>query len=550
MRLCRVQCLCLQSCLCDIMVNKAEYLVVDTTAFIQNANLQDLGNNIISLSDVVNEVKSKRQLRQLVVLPYNLQIKDVFPENIKFVTEFSKKTGDYPSLSATDIKVIALTYQLEKELCGTEHLKSAPIVQRNVTFGPPRLPGVAPTSIGGFYKGQLKKKLINEADALEEGNGDTVHIECHGRVSESCDSIDGDELKNKPVEDFEECSSQGSEDSSDSYYDAEDGSEYEICESENENNLNEGNENSNINSIDNLKATGEKLHKDRNLIDCATDSTGSDQYRGLIEKMSSVNFDNNSDTIFDHVLVRITDKEDTADDSFSNEDDDYDGTDGDESADDSSEDGGDDDWITPQNIKEIKKQLNADMLEDKPVVVGCITTDFAMQNVLKQIGLNIVTLDGRVIKHLRTFILRCYCCFKTTSIMTKVFCPHCGNNSLKRVAITLDENGEQKIHLNPRVRISSRGKKFSLPRPKGGQHAVNPILCEDQRVPQQRATRLANTKNNPLDPDYIAGFSPFVMRDVNSRSAVLGIRNKNQSVKYWMRKNPNEVVKKRRNKRK
>ena len=84
-----------------------------------------------------------------------------------------------------------------------------------------------------------------------------------------------------------------------------------------------------------------------------------------------------------------------------------------------------------------------------------------LQNVLKQIGLNVLSLDGRVIKHLRTFILRCYCCAKTTSIMSKVFCPHCGNKSLKKVSVTLDENGEQKIHINPRIRISSRGKKVS-----------------------------------------------------------------------------------------
>jgi len=45
------------------------------------------------------------------------------------VTEFSKKTGDYTSLSATDIKVIALTYQLEKEKVGTQHLKNAPTVR-------------------------------------------------------------------------------------------------------------------------------------------------------------------------------------------------------------------------------------------------------------------------------------------------------------------------------------------------------------------------------------------------------------------------------------
>jgi len=45
------------------------------------------------------------------------------------VTEFSKKSGDYTSLSATDIKVIALTYQLEKEKVGTTHLKDNPTIR-------------------------------------------------------------------------------------------------------------------------------------------------------------------------------------------------------------------------------------------------------------------------------------------------------------------------------------------------------------------------------------------------------------------------------------
>lgn len=49
--------------------------------------------------------------------------------NIFAVTEFSKKSGDYTSLSATDIKVIALTYQLEKEKVGTAHLKDAPTIR-------------------------------------------------------------------------------------------------------------------------------------------------------------------------------------------------------------------------------------------------------------------------------------------------------------------------------------------------------------------------------------------------------------------------------------
>ena len=42
------------------------------------------------------------------------------------MTDFAKKTGDYGSLSAVDIRVMALTYQLEKENVGTEHIKTVP----------------------------------------------------------------------------------------------------------------------------------------------------------------------------------------------------------------------------------------------------------------------------------------------------------------------------------------------------------------------------------------------------------------------------------------
>lgn len=44
----------------------------------------------------------------------------------QIVTDFSKKTGDYKSLSAVDIQVIALTFQLEKENVGTDHIKTVP----------------------------------------------------------------------------------------------------------------------------------------------------------------------------------------------------------------------------------------------------------------------------------------------------------------------------------------------------------------------------------------------------------------------------------------
>lgn len=174
---------------------------------------------------------------------------------------------------------------------------------------------------------------------------------------------------------------------------------------------------------------------------------------------------------------------------------------------DESEEEEDDDsgWITVSNITQIKKDLDPDLLEDEVSPVACITADFAMQNVLKQIGLKVSTYDGRLIYRVRTFILRCTTCFKTTSVMSKKFCPNCGHSTLKKVAVTVDENGKYQIHINSRRPLTARGKRFSLPAPKGGAHANNPILTEDQPRANQRPTRLARTKNNPLNPDYIAG---------------------------------------------
>ncbi|KZS02300.1 putative RNA-binding protein NOB1 [Daphnia magna] len=93
-----------------------------------------------------------------------------------------------------------------------------------------------------------------------------------------------------------------------------------------------------------------------------------------------------------------------------------------------------------------------------------------MQNVLMQMGLHVVSLEGRLIHEARTYILRCYACFRTTSNVTKVFCPKCGNQTLKKVAVSLNEDGTLQIHISSRKKLTARGKKFSLPMPKGGKY--------------------------------------------------------------------------------
>lgn len=113
--------------------------------------------------------------------------------------------------------------------------------------------------------------------------------------------------------------------------------------------------------------------------------------------------------------------------------------------------------------------------------------------------------------------------------MTKVFCPHCGHKTLKRVAVSVEPDGSQKIHINLKKPLSTKGKKvcfnpyivllildqvifkdnlwlqYSLPTFKGGKHSNNPIIFADQPMPDQKPTRVARTKTNILDADYIPG---------------------------------------------
>jgi len=73
--------------------------------------------------------------------------------------------------------------------------------------------------------------------------------------------------------------------------------------------------------------------------------------------------------------------------------------------------------------------------------VGCLTTDFAMQNVLIQMGLNVLSVDGMLVRQVRTYVMRCYGCMRITKDTSRQFCPHCGNKTLRRLSTSIDENG-------------------------------------------------------------------------------------------------------------
>lgn len=408
-----------------------EHVVADAGAFLKKAQLQDIGKNIYTLKEVVNEIRDKQTRRSLAFLPYKLNFKEPFPEYVRFVTEFSKKTGDYPSLSATDIKVLALTYQLETENVGDSHLKKEPEVKVNVcsTLRHPE----APVDIAGFHL--PSKKLSEKAGACQS-----------------------------PAPPQSSTASESAEFNSFLFW---------------------------RNPLPNIEADLLELLSAETVP--SADSPGKES----VELSSGGHGGGSSEG-------------GSSSNGESDEDDDDD------------DDGG---WITPSNLKQVQLDVgNGESPAD--VKVGCLTTDFAMQNVLIQIGLHVLSLNGMLIKHSRNYILRCHACFKTTTNMNKVFCPHCGNKTLKKIAVTINEDGNLQMHFskNPKV-LNPRGLRYSLPKPQGGKHASNPLLVEDQQFPQQRLSRKARQKTDVFNPDYLAGGSPFAENDIYSRAANLQLRD-------------------------
>lgn len=295
---------------------KIKHLVVDTSAFIKNVQLQEVGENIVTCQEVLDEIKNDKQLSRLVVLPYDLKIRQPFQENFQWVTEFAKKTGDYAALSLTDLKVIALTFELEKQENGIDHLKKEPVKSQTVyakskpktdemesKFAPP-----------GFY-------LAKETEEQK-----TARFERIAKIKEKAEARNNAQASETPVENLDELT------------------EEELAA-----------------KIEGLTCQ-EPEQVEEDVLEKVEDSLDVDEQSTATEE-------------FEEEEVEVEDQEEGVDD-------------------DDEDDGGG--WITPANIQKLRQNLDPQSYDTIVPDVACMTSDFAMQNVLKQIGLHVSALDGRV----------------------------------------------------------------------------------------------------------------------------------------------------------
>ena len=73
---------------------------------------------------MVSELRDKDVRARLRNTPLELDYRTPSSQAMRAVSDFARKTGDFASLSLTDLNVLAVTWDLEVELRGgSDHLK-------------------------------------------------------------------------------------------------------------------------------------------------------------------------------------------------------------------------------------------------------------------------------------------------------------------------------------------------------------------------------------------------------------------------------------------
>ncbi|XP_057978343.1 RNA-binding NOB1-like protein [Malania oleifera] len=540
--------------------------VVDTNAIIEGSErLAAVADKFVSVSEVMAEVRDPASRHRLAFLPFTVDIMEPSPESLKKVINFARATGDLHTLSDVDLKVIALAHTLEAQIHGTQHLKDIPppVHVVNVKRLPEKdMPGwgsnvpnleewealerevedrsntssrilplkdislnIVPTDahvssgdglVGNEGEGHAedqedsgshfrkprrylpKKKEINiegkkmVADGIDASQGQyddnasdwlpAVGRSTHRRYlrrkarREMCEALfekDSEQDREKNMEnnilDETKCQEQLLHASSEEAHVVNGISE--------EREIQDGKNGDDLSSI--LKQM--RLEEDsKNALQEGEQSTCHEELESSNSSAVKVNVDNHATAVErdDAEMVINEDMDQLEISSQTNES------------------------AAASYVDDDSSEQSWTLRSLSDSSVACITSDFAMQNVILQMGLRLLAPGGLQIHQLHRWILKCHACYKVTAETRRIFCPACGNGgTLRKVAVTVGENGVVLSARRPRITL--RGTKFSLPLPQGGRDAItkNPVLREDQ-LPSKFLHPRTKKKANKQEDDF------------------------------------------------
>ena len=541
------------------------FLVVDSGPIIRLTGISTLwkkARDFYTVPAVLQEIRDAKARQHLDALPFELKTKDPTPEAMQAIVSFARQTGDYQSLSAVDLQVLALVYDLEKEACGEnmEHIRKTP----------KRVLGIGKVEfLDGKSREEKKGVEIEDDESAEEE---------HDSSSASSDNDEGDDERDAPtdagakVDDNESMITSSpnpvpskplswaalvnpaaasakpftvTEESAYIAYQAKNTTfgDMKISNAaQEEGQFSDADENGTDNLVDNLNGEAQENELEKELssdfpslaASLHVPYEGSDneveeldeetrkkqslapisktgklyntfgKYKKLLkpQPVAQKSFDSDNATreqeskeaaaMVPENPVQSTQSRIMGGAAFGGQEADF-------------EDDGEG-WIS--TVSEIKKMKSMGALDPKsnpnsasdaakeaqgpPISqrAACSTTDFAMQNVILQMNLELLSVDGVKIRKLKSWVQRCGACFKvfTNAENTgpvpgkRLFCDHCGSSMIQRIACSVDsKTGRLRLHLSKKYKHNLRGTKFSLPKPgTGNRFQGDLLLAEDQ----------------------------------------------------------------------
>ncbi|KAK5804658.1 RNA-binding NOB1 [Gossypium arboreum] len=531
--------------------------VVDANAVIEGGEkLNNTADRFVTVPEVLAEIRDPVSRHRLAFIPFSIDSVEPSPDALNKVIKFARATGDLQTLSDVDLKLIALTYTLESQIHGTNHLRDAPppVHVVNVKRLPERdLPGwgsnvpnleeweaLEPETGDGFNSNSriLPLKDLNMNYVSSDNNSEDVLVETKSEThSENQEDIDQGfrrprrylpqkkEVKiegKKMVADGIDASQGHLDDNADDWLPAVSRSTHRrylrrkarrefyeaLVEKDCQEDMEKGLEKSNSEDASGcpdrpLQQSAEEVHSGNGISEEAERAEvdkGDCDLSSILKQMRLE--EDPARTLGEAKETETTAEEAMLDDSMNL------AVDGDSEELDQLE-------MSSQTNETVDASFTDDVSSEQSWMlrslsestVACVTGDFAMQNVLLQMGLRLLAPGGMQIRQLHRWVLKCHACYTVTAEIGRIFCPKCGNGgTLRKVAVTVGENGI--VLASHRPRITLRGTKFSLPLPQGGRDAItkNLILREDQ-LPQKFLYPKTKKKVNKQGDDdlFMAG---------------------------------------------
>ena len=546
------------------------YLVVDSGPIIRRTALNSLwrkAQHFYTVPAVLQEIRDAKAREHLDSLPFELQAREPSKEAVQTVIDFARQTGDYQSLSAVDLQVLGLLYDLEKEGChgAIDHIRKTPkrmlgvgkveMLVKNVVSteeydveevsdsddeedetepnnGDPAvtLPDEQAASSSSLTANETEKllkpktwaTLVNPSEGSSEIPKVTSPVPLatlteqaiskpFGKMSLlSNAAVTGGQFSDAEDEEFEpSVTNDNNELSHDDALHKELQSDFPSLSAARlvpyEDDNDEGEETIDLEA----QRKADYLRKQQSLKPISKSGKLYNSFRGyqdlLKPKPKPVKKETNS---FENFAANAVQRGHGDDDERKPQESrimggmTVAGQDGDV------EDDGEG-WIT--STSELKAMKSAgvldpqrnpshlDMKANAPMIHGpsinqraaCATTDFAMQNVILQMNLELLSVDGVKVRKLKSWVTRCGACYKIYTnadnsgplASKRLFCERCGSDFMQRIAASVDgKTGRLRLHLSKKYKHNLRGTKFSLPKPGTGNRFQGDLLLREDQL--------------------------------------------------------------------